>query len=69
MISFRPLVETALSNPVLAALSMHTQLREEDAKIYDSLSIWSTLRRALVAMVSPAAHVPNTVMPIDMIRT
>lgn len=43
---------SVLIKVVLAALSMHTTLREEDAKVYDSLSIWSTLRRALVAMVS-----------------
>ena len=42
---------TRLTNLVLAALSMHTRLGEEDAKRYDSMSIWSTLRRALVAMV------------------
>jgi len=37
---------------VLAALSMHSKQNEPNANIADSMSIWSTLRRALVAMVS-----------------
>jgi hypothetical protein len=37
---------------VLAALSMHSKQTEPNANIADSMSIWSTLRRALVAMVS-----------------
>ena len=37
---------------VLAALSMHSKQNEPNADIADSMSIWSTLRRALVAMVS-----------------